>query len=156
MKIKKLIISLLLLLTYSLGFAHNFIPHQHEDGVEDEITKEKKGHHHHHHAIKKSNHEHISHGNHYDEGLYDLLVCFLHESDNQEYKCNNHHFVLAKPNRVVINKLQVNKLVTILYSITTELEQDEKFPDYNIDSDISYLSPTIENSPHRGPPLFSC
>ena len=153
---------MILLLTYSLGFAHNIIPHSHDSETEHhEENHEHEGHHHHHHHHHHStskqltaNHEHITHGNHFDEGLYDLLICFLHEA-HQEDECENQHYIPANTNRIIINKLQVNKLVATLFSITLESEMSELISENQIDSETSYLSPSVEDTPLRGPPSIS-
>jgi len=51
--VKKAFISILLLLTYSLGFAHNFVPHNHSNETEEHaINHENEEHHHHHNSVK--------------------------------------------------------------------------------------------------------
>ena len=152
-----MLISILLLLIYSLGFSHNIIPHQH--GVEIEIhehSHEKNEHsHHHHNSAKKikTEHQHVAHGNHFDESLYDLLICFLHES-HQDDDCVTQYYISAKTNRTNINKLQVNKFITILFSIILENE-DRLATGYQIYSNIDYHSQAIEVTSPRGPPKIS-
>ncbi|MBL4593305.1 MAG: hypothetical protein JKX68_05740 [Flavobacteriales bacterium] len=154
----KIFISIILLLTYSFGFAHNFIPHSHDSETEKhEITHEKDGHNHHQHNNTtkhlNSDHEHISHGDHYDESLYELLVCFMHEA-HQGDDCKDQHFTIAKPNRILANKLQINKLVATLFSIALEYE-NELVTYYQVSSNIAYLSQSIEVPSLRGPPAIS-
>ena len=155
---KKIFISMILLLTYSLGFAHNIVPHHHHAETEHhEINHEQAGHHHHHHKSSKdlnTDHKHISHGDHFDESLYDLLVCFLHEAQ-QEDECKNQHYIPVETNRVVINTFQINNLVTILFSINLETDMYETFSRHQINSETAYLSPLIEDTPLRGPPSIS-
>jgi len=105
MKITKIIISLFLLLTYSLGIAHNIIPHQH-DGADHQHVSEGHQEDGHHHLSNDSNteHKHIPHGDHFDEDMYELLVCFLHQSESKENDCNKQHYTPAKTYRSLINK----------------------------------------------------
>ncbi len=155
---KKALISLLLLLTYSLGFAHNFIPHSHDTDTEAHLVAHEKGeHHHHHHAVKhsESNHKHVSHGDHYDKGFYDLLLCFMHDSHDHQNDCKDQHYIPAKTNTVTMNKFQANKLVAVLFSFDLEIEKSEFTSDHYFNSDIAYLSPSIEDTPLRGPPSNS-
>ena len=156
---KKAFISIVLLLTYSLGFAHNFIPHSHSIDEENHaITHEEDGHHHHHnHSTKHltSDHEHISHGSHYDETLYDLLVCFMHDTHNHENDCEDHYFLAVNSTRNIITKIQANKLVTALFTIISETQQNEFITDYFPNLEIAYLSPPKGESPLRGPPKNS-
>ncbi len=156
---KKIIISIILLLTYSLGFAHNFIPHHHD--TETEIHKhshEDEGHHHHHHGSEEKSHEgheHISHGDHFDEGLYDLIVCFLHDANHHEDECDNHYFIPTKnSNRKTQNSQQL-KLVAVLFSLSVEITQPELTTNLDVNSSIAYRDPSMEDSPLRGPPSIS-
>ena len=158
MNIKRIIISIILLLTYSLGFAHNFIPHQHDSETETHNHVHDDKHEHHHH--NKTNglevdHEHIPHGNHFDEGLYDLLVCFLHETDFHSDDCDNHYLTPTKANsRFSDRSLQLFAIVNTLFSTT--LESEESSTDFiELDITSKYRSPSIENSPLRGPPVLS-
>lgn len=156
-----MLISLLLLFTYSLGFAHNLIPHNHNSEPKEHIIMHEDGHQHHNHQHKNvkhshSDHEHVSHGDHYDEDLYDLLVCSLHKTDHQEDDCKDQHFSPSNSHRIIINKLQANMLAVILFSVTTETEQSELISDDQIDSEKTYLSSSLEDTPLRGPPSLKC
>ncbi|PCI99590.1 MAG: hypothetical protein COB15_03775 [Flavobacteriales bacterium] len=157
---KKVFISIILLLTYSLGFAHNFIPHHHD--VETEVhehSHENDGHNHHHHGSEEKSHEghqHISHGDHYDEGLYDLIICFLHDANHHNNECDNHYFIPAKSNNSLSSKSQQLKLVATLLALTIEVEQPELTTYFNVNSTTYYQSHSIENSPLRGPPSQKC
>lgn len=157
MRTSKVIISLLLLLTYSLGFAHNLIPHSHEVETENHIAEhDNEGHHHHHKAVEHSHgeHEHISHGDHFDGGVLDVLLCVLHETNHPEDDCKDEHFLPANSNRIIINKLQTKQLVTILFAIETEaIELDLLVSSQVVEK--SYLSPSVEDTPLRGPPSKS-
>ena len=150
---------MLLLLTYSLGFAHNFIPHHHDVDTEvHEITHEKNGHHHHHHNTSKhlnSVNEHISHEDHYDEDLLDLLLCFLHKAEHHENDCKDQHFLPAKSNTLITNKLYANELIAVLFSLNTETEKNGSISSFTIDPEVSCLSLLIEDNSLRGPPQYS-
>ena len=156
---KKIIISIILLLTYSLGFAHNFIPHHHDAETEiHEHSHENDGHKHHHHASEEKSHEgheHISHGDHYDEGLYDLLICFLHDANHHEDECDNHFYIAPKPNNTLSNKSQQLKLVATLFALTTEVELPELTTYFEANPTTFYQPHSIEDSPLRGPPSNS-
>jgi len=152
---KKAFISIVLLLTYSLGFTHNIVPHNHDETVKSH-KHEHDDHQHHHHNSNHlhEDHEHISHGAHYDEGWYDLLVCFIHEAHQTE-DCKDHNYLVSKTNNIIINKLKAKKLVTILYSIVMDTEIFESISNCQFDSEIYYLPPLIEDNPLRGPPSIS-
>ena len=152
---KKVLISILLLITYSLGFSHNLIPHTHNVESEEHTIAHQKGEHHHHYhqnETRKQGHEYITHGDHYDENIYDLLVCFLHNADEQKEMCSFELYIPSPSNRALANKIEKVKLLAILAALSTEIEQPKI-----IFSEFTYLkiksSPSpIENSPLRGPP----
>jgi hypothetical protein len=156
---KRLIISIILLLTYSLGFAHNFLPHNHdsETAVHEHSHEENEHSHHHHNAKEQTQqeHEHISHGDHFDEGFYDLLICFLHDADHHEDECDNHYFIPAKNNNPLTNQSEQLKLVATIIGLTVKIEQTESAYYVDPNSTICYRSPSIEDSPLRGPPRIS-
>ncbi len=158
---KKIIISIILLLSYSLGFAHNFIPHHHDvdtEAHEHVHANDNHNHHHHHGSEDKSHndHKHISHGDHYDEGLYELIICFLHDANHHEDDCNNHYYISAKSNNSLSSKSQQLKLVATLFALTIEVEQPELTSRFNVNSTTFYQSHSIEDSPLRGPPSQKC
>ncbi len=147
------------MLTYSLGFAHNFIPHHHDSETSvHEHSHENDEHSHHHHNTKDQDHqdhEHISHGNHFDEGFYDLLICFLHDADHHEDECDNHYFIPAKNNNSITNQSQQLKLVATLFALPIEFEEPELTAYLDVNSTVLYRCPSIEDSPLRGPPSIS-
>ena len=124
---KKLIISIVLLLTYSLGFAHNFIPHHHDAGtVNVEHSHENDDHPHHHHNAKEQahqEHQHISHGDHVDEGFYDFLICFLHDANHHQEECDNPYFIPVKSNNPTSNKSHQLKIAVTLFALTVHSDQ---------------------------------
>lgn len=159
MNFKRIIISLLLLLTYSLGFAHNFIPHQHDSETEThDHAHDDKHEHHHHNGISKLavDHEHISHGNHFDEGFYDLLVCFLHDADFHSDDCNNHYFIPTKTNNTSSERsLQLFAIVNTLFATTLETEEASSLNFLDAYLTSNYRSLSLVDSPLRGPPVLS-
>lgn len=87
---KRTIISLILTFSYAVGFAHNLIPHHsdvHEFGNHAEVA-----HNHAHHVHDDLNsleegHSHVVHGDHFDEGLLDYLIC-LFEGVHHHHSCD--------------------------------------------------------------------
>jgi hypothetical protein len=155
---KKAFISILLLLTYSLGFGHNFIPHNHgTEKVEHVAAHENNGHHHHYHnnvTHLNVTHKHISHRDHFDHGFYDLLVCFMHEA-HQEESCKENHYVPSKSTRFIVSKLQTVKPIDLLISINLETTNSGLFSGVIVNSTLDYLTPNIESRSLRGPPSIS-
>lgn len=151
MQIKKIIISLSLLLVYSLGFAHNLIPHCH--GVDEAFVEHSDlGHHHHQHAAEhvhaEEDHQHVSHGSHIDENLYDFLVCILFEMEHQEHDSVFHYLPTAQK---LVTKNQTNPVIVPVatFSAINNLSK----PKNNVVIVLGYFSPLINELPLRGPPL---
>jgi hypothetical protein len=154
MQLYKIIISFLLLLTYSFGFAHNFIPHNHVDESETHVNSHGEDGHHHHHDNSSVNHEHVSHAHHDTEDFYDLLFCFSHDTHNHKNDYKEKHYILAKTSRISLNKSQTNKVLAVLFSPILKKENNEDYFS-NANSHFNYLSPQTENTSLRGPPFIS-
>lgn len=153
---------MLLLLTYSFGFTHNLIPHC------NDLVKESHSHtSNHNHASNHNHHFHaegdqlhdehidIAHHDHYDGGLLDFITCLVHESELPEEECSVEHCFTINPST---SSLKINKIQTaiILFAVFQPIAQDEADFLSTSDVEIKYLSPPLEDSPHRGPPFFSC
>ncbi len=92
MKMKSALISILLILTYSVGFAHDFIPHCTE--LHTEIAGNLDVHHdgsHNHsdHEVVDTDHSHIEHGDHYDDSYLDFFSCVLEVNNHHQDNCDN-------------------------------------------------------------------
>ncbi len=157
---KKLILSIFLLFTYSLGFAHSFIPHVHtSESQNHEHVHEENGHaHHHHHSLEQVNqdHEHISHGDHFDNGFYEVLICFLHDVNPHKDECSHPYFIPGKSNNTSSNKSQQQKLVATRLISPLKVEQTEVIDRLAANARICYSSPSLEDSHLRGPPTPQC
>ena len=141
-----------MLLTYSVGFAHNVIPHSHIDETHEHSgSHEAHSHHHHPNENVHQDHDHVAHGDHYDEGFYDLFICFLHEAEHQEEDCEGHFYISTKSNRVV-NKLQSNLFIAVLFSLVSETDGYNDSTEFDLNLADSYRAPSIVETPHRGPP----
>lgn len=159
MKIYKIVISVMLLLTYSLGFVHNIIPHTHNSETGEHIIADHdSGHKHHQHTTTENSnkdHEHTPHNDHFDENLYDYFVCLFNEKDHPAESCNVHHHLPAKSNAPSLKKLDKTKLISTLLALFSKTEQTELIAGYHINSVITYLAPSIADNPLRGPPTLS-
>lgn len=157
---KRVFISVMLLLAYSLGFAHNLIPHTHiNETAEEIVTHDENRHHHYHynnyHHKKHVNHEHILHGDHFDENLYDLLVCFLHTTDDKQAKDCNGQFYMPTTKKRIINNVPQVQLLAIIISIVPGLEITFTNEFYEWVETLHSLPP-INSTSLRGPPSFFC
>lgn len=156
MNYHKLIITILLLLTYSFGFAHNLVPHCND--FTEESHDHSSNHNHHFHSEGEELHDDhidIAHDDHFDGGLFDFITCLVHESELPEDECSVEHCFTINPST---SSLKINKIQTaiILFAVFQPIAQDEADFLSTSDVEIKYLSPPLEDSPHRGPPFFSC
>ncbi|MBD78784.1 MAG: hypothetical protein CL840_07680 [Crocinitomicaceae bacterium] len=150
-QLRKVIISLVLLLVYTTGFAHNLIPHchQHENNPDAHVH----GHMHvDSHSHEHADHHHVDHGDHIDEGIYDYLYCVLSEMKHHDHDDAHIHFIQQiKP---------VNSLLIIAWAMVASepslegLHNAYLIPNLYLES--NYFSPLISNTPLRGPPQASC
>jgi hypothetical protein len=92
-KVLKSGISITLLFAYLLGFSHSLTPHCE---IHCEDLAESNHHYRHEHAIGSTDLDldnHIAHGDHYDEGWVDYLVCLLSDFHHQCSGFNAEYFV---------------------------------------------------------------
>lgn len=156
----KFFISFLLLLTYTFGFAHDLIPHCQELAIGE---KQNISHHHHEHHQHEpdvklsSEHDHIVHEGHYDENIYDLIVCILSELEHPaDDDCHVSHYIPTKLNTDLTKQVSKTKIIAILVSVFSLTDQRKSLYEYNSEVAVQYSSPPLGNSPNRGPPSISC
>ncbi len=162
MQLKRMFISVTLLLTYAVGSVHALVPHCHhaESGVQLSADHHRQHHHrhqHHEHDDDPSGeHHHVMHRDHLDDGLMDLLICILSETAHSG----------ASVDQCLLNSKVLNKLPTDAWSKVkltavpvTIAGIDDKVldPAPACRSVPPGLHGTAHNasSPHRGPPLVS-
>lgn len=161
MQIKRAIISCFLLFTYSLGFAHNLIPHCQELVSEIGIFSNAKDGHHHleHHThveIEDLDEDDILHENHLDDSLYDFIVCLLSEMEHPVNECQVEHSIPSTLNDDLSKQLSKTKIIAVLCSVWGLTNPNESLSEYNSEAAVQYSSPPLCNSPNRGPPSISC
>ena len=161
MEFKRIVISCLLLVTYTLGFAHSLIPHCEAGDTEHQIAAHEGSNSHHHHEHHQHapednvDHEHIIHNGHLDGGLYDFIVCLLSDAQHPRNDCNLQHYLPAITNDKIDTKISKTRLVATLFALCCIIIQNEELPSFSSEL-ANYLSPHIEHTPYRGPPSFSC
>ena len=155
MQAGKVSISFFLLLIYFFGSAHNLIPHSQEF---DSQNHNSATHEHHQHTQDKagnSDHHHVLHNNHFDEDLFDLLVCFFSETEHAANACEIQHYLPTATIDDSIKELTKAKFVALLFVFVLTEEQSEAISAFEIDLIANYLSPFLDDSPSRGPPTIS-
>ena len=160
MRIKNITISFFLLFVYSFGFAHSIMPHQHSFYAEHqpELVSESKDHHNHeHHVCEVPNESCIDHNDHCDDGLLDLIACFLSDFDSQHQDCDIEINVNSNDKRLDNRSSNFTSKFGhsnfIIFIGPSIFSIDEKI-NFNVQFLIDYSSPPIQDSPHRGPPFL--
>lgn len=161
MKVRKNIISFLLIFAYSIGFAHEMIPHFHlEDGIGNHLEVSIETHHHHHHLgnhkqVNTNDGNNIVHEDHQDDSLYDYLVCLLSAANHTaSYSSLDASFPSFEVDHF---ENQCNKNVIVNSSFfVNEAEVSCLKVDFFTSDECDYLSPITESDPNRGPPIFPC
>lgn len=151
----KTIISIFLLFTYSLGFAHSIIPHC--SGV-SEAGEHTATHEHHEHGVTENHldkHNHVTHNEHFDDGFIEFITCLIHEAESHETGCTVEASYTVNVNDVSFqDKSKLIASVVLLSLFQTELNnQLVLFSPLNVEE--IYSSPPIKSTPLRGPPLLS-
>lgn len=151
MEFKKVAISLFLLLTYSIGFAHNLAPHCGDFSGDMEI-------HTHQHCDKSetiSNHNHVDHNDHYDDGIFDYLACLIHETENHETECAIEHCFTISNNSTSVKKINKLYIAIVFTSFIQPIIHSKTIGYYSKNKQRNYSSPPLEDSYLRGPPFIS-
>ena len=153
MQLKKTVLSLVLLLSYSLGFAHNLLPHCSNP---DQFSHSHHELHEHHSdgELAESQHEHIAHDNHEDEGLYDFLLCLLSEADHHYHYELNTDFTFSNISEINLDFLKVKFKAIAVAEITPDYFTSF-IPSRQLEPQQFYRSPFVGHLRHRGPPHLS-
>tara|TARA_R110002072_G_scaffold238038_3_gene395446 strand:+ start:3443 stop:3901 length:459 start_codon:yes stop_codon:yes gene_type:complete len=152
MQFGRIIISFFLIFSYSFGFAHSLVPHC-SDSSPVEINHQHK----HQSELNNSHekHEHIVHANHFDEGIYDLLICLMSDSHNGTSDCCTQHVSSNTSSlSAVLSNNDIAKLVSSFVAIFGIAENNEK-THFSELSDVIYTSPEVNAHSLRGPPSIS-
>ena len=149
MSFKNSAIAFLLLFAYSIGFAHDLVPHYH---IEDNQFGTKHSELHQHVSPENHGANVVAHADHLDAGFYDYLSCLFsqvhhssndtqevlhHSSDNSFDKFEKNHTVFA------VNE---DKIIRIPYQKSSKVHSKPM---------LSYSDETSVIRSRRGPPQFS-
>ena len=157
MKFNKALISVFLLFAYSLGFSTVLVPRcEHSEDVKEHVSQHIQHHEHHQHDGKNGHgHEHVVHEGHFDDGLLELFICIISESEYPDFESKS-YTISSEINNFSVNKLSLVKSVLAQFEVSSEAEQNNRSAGFNTELHVSCLSPIILNSPYRGPPSTSC
>lgn len=151
MNFRKSIISLLFLLTYSAGFAHNLLPHAHSNEYLIDVFDHKENHHLHKVADNIFDHKHIAHKGHYDNLLIDFLICLITESNHT----SSGNFEILHSNTSVYSIKNISKFNNSFLQATCIqlLENRVSAVSKKREGTFFYLAPQVNNTYLRGPPI---
>ena len=153
--IKTILISYFLIFCYTLGFAHSFIPHS-DESIEGQHIHDIVHSHNHHHTVteNKTSNNSITHQDHFDENVYDYLLCLFSDLEHGESECSMDH---EAPNKTISGDITFENQVFILSSFfnleTIFNENNKQTPSY-FSGIVTYKSPTRSQNSLRGPPFF--
>lgn len=162
-KVLKTVISVLLLSVYVLGFGHSLTPHCQTNCDNHFVAEKTHVHDHHEHGSDEVNgHDHVIHGDHFDNNWIDLLVCLLSDVEHNNSGCHAPHFIQAD-NRVekkswskTIDDNQNELVAKGDLPISFELRLVKTSIKSNAPPHVDYSFLHFEDSPLRGPPFYSC
>ena len=153
MELKRVVISFFLIFSYTVGFAHSVIPHCDNLLNGNHIHNTAEGHNHQHHDhsdFSHKDHEHITHGNHFDKGIYDLLICLFSDLEHGESECNMQHNNPIEPS-IEYNQQEYIKFISIFSTISGDIKEIEQQRLSKL-SESAYYSPELSAQSLRGPP----
>jgi hypothetical protein len=151
-------ISILLILVFTIGFTHDFIPHHHEGIANINFSKQdsKEHHlmHHQHVAAAQQDADDILHENHLDDNLYDYVICLLNDLSIDDIWHIHFH------NKKLDNDTQLEVQLKVTYPLI--IAAANSF--LNIAPKVSTLIPNypsrnytnykLQTYSRRGPPFF--
>lgn len=137
-------------MSYTLGVTHNFLPHYHE-----ETSHHHQHHKHHNEDDENVKYEHILHQGHYDKGLYDFIICLIHDIEHPSKDCYFDSYIAIKTNKS-LKKIDKLKLLATLINVNQSHYLVSPPSKYGFVASNIYFSPHTKTPPLRAPPSFSC
>jgi hypothetical protein len=154
MNVKKIIISLSLLFVYTLSFSHSLVIHDHSESHTHSNSKHSHEHHSHDDTHKEEG-EHITHNDHCDEGIIDLLICMMDDFGQHHNDCKIMETdVEAK--RIKLSSRQHSKTTNLTNFNTHKAVKcvliKEKKQGWD-NQQLAYTPPFLSQTSKRGPPI---
>ncbi len=159
MKLKQLIISIFFLFVYALSFAHSLMPHVNGFHSEHfpEVRTENENHHEHQHQFCEIPTENcITHNDHCDTGIIDLLVCVFSDSHyHHSNECDHQLVEQIHFKSITTNQFDNSNFNCFIinhsyktYVFKGHLNQNDFHPK-------KYLQSFYTSQSRRGPPILS-
>lgn len=156
MQLKRFSISLFLIFAYSIGFAHDFVPHcadaDHTAHGTVQINHESS---HNHCLTEKKDHSHISHSDHFDDGLIDYLICIFESSSHHTDDCHVgiHSSKFESNSEIsILSDTQIAASNFDFTSVDFSISENSKYDDF---IPLPYNKGFENLCPHRGPPTHT-
>lgn len=149
----RVVISLLFILTYSLGFAHNFVPHCSDVHLVDDHSELEHNHDHHTHDGQNSidvDHSHVEHGDHFDEDFLDYLICLFEGNQHHDHSCDTQYAPQDSEFKYSIEKPTQPSQVATIECIAPCIEKRSNAISTNIE--LARTQIDINSSSGRAPP----
>lgn len=156
MNLIKSIVSICLIMAYSLGLANNSFVNCFDNCLdEDHIQVE---HNHDHYELEEdfseSDHEHFEHDDHVDHGFLDFLTCLFSDLQHEHNAAENQ--VVETESRIINKIVQFNEKELTPFAFQSFVKTVEPNLDSNKTSQFDFLenyrSPELSASQLRGPP----
>lgn len=135
----KVIISCVLMLTYLMGSAHTVISHDESEHAHHQT----EDHHHHSHEYDLA----ADVNSHHHHNVFELLAHLLSELNHS----SNKTLLIEKISSVKASIINPLSFFSVLY-VANQIEEPNLNRQESNYLTFNYLSPLINNSPHRGPP----
>lgn len=161
MHIQRSVISVFLLLVYSLSFAHDMIPHSHSTFA-DQFTFQKENNqqhkHLHHHKLIHSEEidtNDIIHQDHIDDSIYDFLVCLLSEQKHGLSDSEHQQYIPADLKDVANKSIDKFSIISYDFDSFGQIYSSENLVHYFWETPIFKQSVYSLSKPYRGPPFLA-
>jgi len=151
--LKTVIFSYFLIFCYTLGFAQSFIPHSDESIDGQHIHDIVHSHNHHHSTTEyKTSNNSINHLDHFDENVYDYLLCLFSDLEHGESECSMDH---ETPTQVVSGVVYPNNefIISSFFNLETIFKENNQQTQSYFSGIVLYKSPTRSQNSLRGPPF---
>lgn len=149
MELRKTLLSFFLLFAYTIGFAHDFIPHYHIEDIHFGVGNKEL---HSHLSEKNDFTNNVNHGEHLDAGIYDYLICVFNEANH-----SNHDDVNADSQDLINSAVFQNDIpfFEIQFFTTNEIGLSSNNVKVSTKPFRDNSTDFSSRSNRRGPPLFS-
>lgn len=155
MKLQRAIISFFLIMVYTAGIAHDFVPHHEQE--QREFCSDMGDKHSSHSQNGCDDLTCIVHGDHCDEGVIETLKCLLsdeHHQNEDTTNINDNHFPSTPPDLKfsIENKTKLTAVIVSVLKLKSVLDTKSTYRDFVLHQ---YEIPDLNLTFNKGPPSIS-